>query len=326
MSAEQQVAVQEGSDQPDVAEQQGTEADFLAGFNAVRTKDGAAPAQETNGAPAEEAGAQASTDHAQSADQARPDATIAQQPRPQPQVSDDYAALRAEIAKIQQVSKGLETLAGTVGGLKRQLEQIVKSQPAGSPASEGAKKVLAELKLTRLQEAYPDVAEVLAQDLAEIIPATGGESAAVNPEQLEELVQQRIRDRTAELEARFERKLLERDHPNWELELAEKDERGQPKVDATGKYVPAADFVQWLYQKGPQFAQEFTTSIDSSFLSKGLTEFKQWRAKTQNSRQFKQARLAAAVEPTQGLPSQVNQSLSDAEEFLAGFRSVRGSG
>ena len=83
------------------------------------------------------------------------------------------------------------------------------------------------------------------------------------------------------------------------------------------------DFVLWENQLPEAERIELNASEDPLFVADKFDTFKEWRSKSQEVKQSKQQRLAAAVILICGVfatPAAVN----DDDAFLAGFTQVRG--
>jgi hypothetical protein len=312
------------------------DAAMAAGFNAIRNDAAHAQAAadafvaevEKDPAPAVATPASETT---QAAVQALPD--------------DETAALKARVAEFSSLKSGLDTLAGTVGGLKRtllQLQEIQKNSAPQSAAARGALKLEAAM-VKELAEDYPDIAEKLLPALERIVGAAGPAPAASD-----EVIA--LREKVSSMEEKMEKRelrALSRAHPNWETNLVgAKDEYGEVIRNSDGQVVPSRAYVQWLGTKSPEFRKEFTNTDDADFVAAGLTEFKTFKdsssapastpaptpapapapaAAATNSRQAKQARLAAAV-VVAGTPAPVGAAPtpSEDEDMELGFRNVRG--
>jgi hypothetical protein len=264
---------------------------------------------------------------------------------PEPEASDNSQTLEQRLAALESsfpsFRQGLDSVAGRLGGMNRvlqELREVRASQPQGSAAAAVQKIAVTQLK--NLSSDYPELAKAFADDLNEILSAPLGSSPATPQVDVEAIAQR------AEHSAivRLERRLLDREHPNWDADIALKDEMGRPLRDPSGRYLPSPVFVDWLKSKPEPFRQAFVGGIDSDFLSSGLKDFKEFRASRQGqgsaqpahssgpaqaaqapASSSKQARLAAAITP-RGSSSGVagSAALTEDDAFLSGFKSVRG--
>ena len=318
------------------------EAAMAAAFAEARG-DPTPPAQmpdQSPGDPQAEGGPQAAPQEqvAPAADQAPP---VQSQPqRREPTIEERIAAIEASNRSLRQ---GVDSVAGRLGGIHQQIQRNEQRQPPHDAQQSNvrlAQKITAD-RLKRVNEDYPGLAESLASDLNELITATPADGAA--PPQIDiEAIQS-----AAEYAAvsRVERRLLNRDHPQWEVDIALKDELGRPLRDASGRYLPSPVLLEWLDTKPEHFRSQFSGAVDADFLSSCLREFKEYRATRQGSPSArpaamsapapadvapassnKQARLQAAVTPRAMAPgvTPANPQLTEEQAMERAFRSVRG--
>lgn len=221
------------------------------------------------------------------------------EPEPEPARIAGYTEeeLRALLDKASKVDKleasasKLEASAskafGTLGAL-RQAVDALKSQPRQSGAA-------LQGKLTRLAAEYPEMAEMLADDLREAL--TGATAPAAD-------VQQIVSEQLQDTSRKYEAKLLSVMHPDW-------------------KSIPASQaFEQWKGTLSPEELHIVHDSWDALAISEVLTRFKAWKGQTQKTQQQRQSRLAAAVTPKGA--RQAQPAMSDSDAFVAGFNAVRG--
>lgn len=247
-----------------------------------------------------------------------------------PTLEERLAAIEANFPAVKQ---GLDSLAGRVGGINRTLQERL-NQITTSPQATAAMKVTAD-KLKKLSADYPELAASLAEDLSEILSSVPRATAApsLDPALVEEIKHSVLME--------TERKALGREHPNWEQDIALKDEMGRALRDPSGRYIPSQVFIEWLNSKPDTFKNAFMGGIDADFLSNGLKDFKAYRSARQGQVPAqpaptaspasaaqapgnKQARLAAAITP-RGVSAPVGTaSLSEDDAFVSGFKSVRG--
>jgi hypothetical protein len=163
--------------------------------------------------------------------------------------------------------------------------------------------------LKRLRGEYPELAELLAQDLSEAV-AVGNTPApaGVDPQQIEQLVAKR----TAEVERRaqdqtmkqVQQLLLARDHPDWK------------------EVAGSAEFSLWKANLDPRERTMLENSWDSSVIGSALTAYKGWRGKQAEKMVSKRNRLERAIQPN-GIAGN-NDTAGEVDAFLAGFNAVRG--
>lgn len=314
----------EQEQQPAVVEE--SDADLEAGFSAVRGGDQPAPQTQPDPEPA-------------SGGDSGPSDEV-EQPQRAAVAPDPNVELREQIAQLQ---SSVRNIAGNFGGLKselqrlRDLQQTKETQPQGTAAATEAKKAV-EIQLKKVKEEYPELAALFAADLSEIL---GSVAPATASKFDESAVDRIVSDRMTRLEQHTAKEVLNSVHPDWEVEVAErdgggtpvkvqaKDGSGRPLVDARGNPVlvlkPSQEFTGWLSSKGQQFADTFWNTNSPAFLVKALSEFKSKRGTGQPSAtSTKQDRLRSATLP-QARGSSARQTEIDEDSAMSvGFARVRG--
>lgn len=209
---------------------------------------------------------------------------------------DEMDALKAE---MQQLVQHRDRQYGTIGDMKQRLQQM-ETRPSSTSR-------LNISSLKRLSGEYPELAELLAQDLNEAIETGSAPAAAFDPQQIEEL----LAKRTAEVERRaqdgtlrqVQQLLLARDHPDWKDVAA------------------SADFSLWKSNLDPQERTMLDNSWDSNMISSAITAYKSWQGKQQERTVSKRNRLERAIQPN-GV-SATNDTAGEVDAFLAGFNAIR---
>jgi len=221
-------------------------------------------------------------------------------PAPSPK-ADDAAEMRAELRKVY----------GRIGQLNDELRQLKTAKEAeGKPAA------ATQVELSRLKAEYPDLADVLTEDLAK---ALGGLAAkGSDPKEVEDLVNQRVETRAAQIAADLRDAAVLDAHPNWKQDLFTQDQ-------ATGQKTPTADYLAWRKTLSEDEARGFETSTNPYRVIRGLTSFYDWKKKAADAaaaatkaQAEKQQRLEQAVTP-QGVPRASPPTLSDDEAMRKGF-------
>lgn len=261
--------------------------------SAASTEVGLEQSQALEQAP--EAGAAAPSDDdaafAQGFDAAR---GVEPEPQPEPVRIAGYTEeeLRDLLEKAKEVDKLREREAkvfGTLGSLKQSLDQLKQQPPA-------AAQVAISGGLKRLSSEFPEMAELLQEDLKEALVS----GAAAPTESVEQLVNERLDS----VSKTYEQKLLSVLHPDWR-----------------GIYADEA-FAQWKGTLSPDELQVVEDSWDAISVGDALTKFKAWRDQAAQAKQTRQTRLEAAVTPKGGraMPSVA----TDDDAFVAGFKRARG--
>lgn len=316
------------------------DAAMLAGFQSIA-------GGESVPATVEEPVGEPSTGDAVSALVEQLESDSGQEPQPQEDTpaADPWAAGLAETRQfvtdeVNRINQTIRNVAGNVGGLKSALQKL-QSAPQGTAAADKAEELVKAAVEAHIGQEYPEMAPHLIKSLTALVSklvVPNAPAPSVDADAIEQRVMTRV-----------ERRALERAHPKWEADLALKDETGQPVRDAEGKYVAGPAFREWIATKDAAFQKEFGETIDSEFLIDALGDFKAFRdgkntpapaptpapagapapapapapAAAQSN---KQRRLAAAVTPTGvGKPATGRAQPTEEDDFVAGFRRVRGS-
>lgn len=216
------------------------------------------------------------------------------EPAPEPEpariagyTEEELRALLDKTSEVDRLKASESKLFGSLGAL-RQAVDALKSQPRQSGAA-------LQGKLTRLAAEYPEMAELLADDLREALTGAPTPSADVH---------QVVSEQLQATSRQYESKLLSVMHPDW-------------------KSIPAsAEFAQWKGTLTPDELHVVNDSWDALAIGEVLTRFKNWKGQTQKTQQQRQSRLAAAVTPKGA--RQAQPAMSDSDAFVAGFNAVRG--
>ena len=230
--------------------------------------------------------------------------------------------LLAKSAKVDELEMALTRQAqelrrayGKIGELNSHLRQLMKA-----PTKRGIKQ--AELKFARLEEEYPELAQALKEDLAQVLGAAqeeveqkeepqeakaeesgDGMSQSQDSPRIPEEV---LRQREFQLRVEYEKKLLASRHPDWE------------------QIAQTPDFRIWLASQPPEIQQVAMTSYSAEELSGVFDLYKQARqlleAKVRQDA-TKQKRLETAV-PVSSSSTAAPPVSDELDDFLAGFNAV----
>jgi uncharacterized Zn finger protein (UPF0148 family) len=305
-------------------------ADFEAGFSAV--VDGAKAEEpkvvEKEQPKESEAEVEAPKEQAEAAaDDQKKTVDEAEKPGGLPLSAFDEEAIKtllAKSAKVDELEMALTRQAqelrrayGKIGELNSHLRQLMKA-----PTKRGIKQ--AELKFARLEEEYPELAQALKEDLAQVLGAAqeeveqkeepqeakaGEPSEAAATEQMADMPQtseELLQQRELQLRMEYEKKLLASRHPDWE------------------QIAQTPDFRIWLASQPPEIQQVAMTSYSAEELSGVFDLYKQARQLLETKvRQgaTKQKRLETAV-PVSSSSTAAPPVSDELDDFLAGFNAV----
>lgn len=216
------------------------------------------------------------------------------------------------LARVSQQQATIDKLGGRIGHLIQQVEQL-KSTPRTV-----AEQRSFDLKLTRLTENFPELAEILREDLKDMGPGEAGAPAAAGPtftaEDVDKIVTEKLTAFQHQQERAMEVKVLGSAHPDWEQVI-----------------------------KTPQFAiwrdnviadgKELMESENAAFISRKLTEFKDWAKATVVTAPAAPApapagasnrqRLANAVLPRTAAAQPAQSPVTEEDAFMAAFKAER---
>lgn len=249
------------------------DAAFLAGFNSVT--DGEEEVEQS----------------------AEPEPEVTPDPEPEPvKLIAGYTEneLRDLLSKFQEVDRLKEREAkvfGTLGSLKQAIDAMRNQQPTATAN-------FSKDRFKRLSAEFPEMAEMLAEDLSGI--ALPQQQAGLDISAVQEVINERI-------------EVVKRDQETKLLGMVHKDWR---------QVVQEPDFQVWKGSLAPEAQDVLDNGWDAELIAEGLTAFKEWKTKAAQQKVSKQTRLEAAVAPKTTARTAPIQTDDDA--FSAGFNSVRG--
>ncbi|MBK8359332.1 MAG: hypothetical protein IPL15_10275 [Comamonadaceae bacterium] len=237
-------------------------------------------------------------------------------PEPEVAATPALAGLTEEqittaLARVSQQQATIDKLGGRIGHLIQQVEQL-KSTPRTV-----AEQRSFDLKLTRLTENFPELAEILREDLKDMGPGEAAAPAAAGPtftaEDVDKIVTEKLTAFQHQQERAMEVKVLGSAHPDWEQVI-----------------------------KTPQFAiwrdnviadgKELMESENAAFISRKLTEFKDWAKTTVVTAPVatppapaatNRQRLANAVLPRTAAAQPAQSPVTEEDAFMAAFKAER---
>lgn len=221
--------------------------------------------------------------------------------------------LAAAIARSGTLQGTVDKMAGRIGQLMQQIEQL-RTTP---PTTQAGQKAL-DLKLEKLSSAFPELASMLREDLAGLQGGSGTEAlapaapAGISQEQLDAAVNARL----APMREQMEVKVLTVVHPDWH------------------QVIRSPQFALWRDNVlGPAQGKLLMESEDSTYISQGLTQFKNWMAsangtppaapKVPAAAPKTQSRLANAVLPSGGGSRPATGPVTEEDAFNAAFAKER---
>lgn len=221
----------------------------------------------------------------------------------------------AALARSGTLQGTVDKMAGRIGQLMQQIESL-RTNP---PTTQQAQKAL-DLKLEKLSGAFPELANLLREDLAGLsgsgaaeLPASA--PAGITQEQFDAALASKLNETRSALTEQMEIKVLTIVHPDW------------------NQIIKTNEFALWRDNVlGPEAGRALMLSEDSAFISQNLTNFKKWRdaaaAPAPESPKpapvARTTRLSNAVLPAGNAPAP-QTAATEEDAFIAGFNKGRKS-
>jgi hypothetical protein len=222
---------------------------------------------------------------------------------PQPTVDEKLASLQQTLAGLDGTPASVRKIYGELGSIKQALKELREAKPVSSAAVPDAPSVeLAAIlaEVDRVAEEFPD----LAGPLANAIKALGAQRSAPVAAAAVPLSDEDFNTRYEARRQDDAKQALAEDHPDW----------------ATLADTP--EYKGWLKTLEEGYRNRFVNTWNPSVVSKGLTEFKTWRAAAQAATTEKTNRLMAAITPAgEGTPTP--SQLPDSAGISVGYNKVR---
>jgi len=174
--------------------------------------------------------------------------------------------LKEALSQIPALRKSLDTTNGTYGARLAEQQKVIDELRQSRQQTVGK---LTSDKLSRLSKEFPEIAEMLAEDLSEYI-GTGG-SAGFDQAQIDNVVAakfQEVEERVTQKERELEVRTLNRQHRDWkEIAAYESTQDGRiiwgnPEF---GKFVNTLPHEE---------QQQLIAGWDADFIAEKLTDFK----------------------------------------------------
>ena len=238
-------------------------------------------------------------------------------PEPEVAATPALAGLTEEqittaLARVSQQQATIDKLGGRIGHLIQQVEQL-KSTPRTV-----AEQRSFDLKLTRLTENFPELAEILREDLKDMGPGEAAAPAAAGPtftaEDVDKIVTEKLTAFQHQQERAMEVKVLGSAHPDWE------------------QVIKTPQFAIWR-DNVIKDGKELMESENAAFISRKLTEFKDWAKVTIVTAPVAPApaptgasnrqRLANAVLPRTAAAQPAQSPVTEEDAFMAAFKAER---
>lgn len=177
---------------------------------------------------------------------------------------DEHATLMAAAAKTASFDGQFSKLFGTMGNLQQTLNRLQKETPAGEKVE------LNKVSLAKLRESFPEVADLLEGDMAEIFKGLRGtgpadaDGATLTAEDMQKAAKAYA--------VQLQTEALEEDHPTW------RDVVGA--VDGEGNYDANNEFRKWLATQPADYQTKINETNSAAVISKAIDKFQASKAPT----------------------------------------------
>src|SRR5574343_2051606 len=215
------------------------------------------------------------------------------------------------LARVSQQQQTIDKLGGRIGQLMQQVEKL-NNQPRTA-----AEQKSFDLKLEKLGEAFPELAEMLREDLKGLsgTPAQAGDQPpqqTFTAEDVNKIVTEKLTAFQQQQERGLEVRMLSTAHPDWE------------------QTIRTPQFALWR-DNVIEDGKELMESENAAFISLRLTHFKDWVKATTSpvhqtpapQRQAPNQRLANAVLPRGQAAQAAPGPASEEDAFMAAFKAER---
>lgn len=217
------------------------------------------------------------------------------------------------LARVSQQQQTIDKLGGRIGQLMQQVEKL-NNQPRTA-----AEQKSFDLKLEKLGEAFPELAEMLREDLKGLAgtPAQAGDQPppqTFTAEDVNKIVTEKLTAFQQQQERGLEVRMLSTAHPDWE------------------QTIRTPQFALWR-DNVIEDGKELMESENAAFISLRLTQFKDWVKATTSpvhqapaaspQRQAPNQRLANAVLPRGQAAQAAPGPASEEDAFMAAFKAER---
>ena len=217
------------------------------------------------------------------------------------------------LARVSQQQMTIDKLGGRLGQLMQTVESL-KTQPRTVADQRSF-----DLKLEKLSEAFPELAEMLREDLKGIGAGSGDAPAQAQPQtftadDVNKIVTEKLTAFQQQQERGLEVRMLSTAHPDWE------------------QTIRTPQFALWrdnVIEDGKALME----SENAAFISLRLTQFKDWVKNTTSPvhqapapaphRQAPNQRLANAVMPRGQAVQAAPGPATEEDAFMAGFKAER---
>ncbi len=240
----------------------------------------------------------------------------------QPEAKSPEDETRTLLAKIPQLEHSIEKLTQTLSqrnldklfGTVGEIQQTIKRIQEGSKVSPHTLRLTKD-SLKRLSDpdkGFPDIAALLAEDLAEATAEPEQKPTATETPNVEQLVSERL---NAALSERDQKHAQETDALQEDLlSLMHKDWFAVKS---------SPDFRIWVGTLPAERQQEILTTGSARVFGAALSEFKEREQRASTNREVKNKRLEAAVQPDSAADDASHDQLTEQQAMEAAYAATR---
>lgn len=211
--------------------------------------------------------------------------------------AEQVTAMLAKLPKIEEVETMTTQELRKVYGKFGEVNQALKELQASMQNSNKPSLNLSEAKFKRLSEEYPELAELLSEDLKEIGVASSPQ-AQIDPNVIEE----RVATVKEDLARQMQHNLLLIQHKDY------------PKV------VASDDFKVWAQTLPEEDQEELNNSWDAMYLGEKLSNFKDWLNKKNSGTTQRRERLERALIPQGKQAAPTPTAMTEEDGFMLAFK------
>lgn len=271
------------------------DAEFLAGFDAVRASDEQrSPEVEEKPAAVED----------QPEKQEEPEQTEAQQEADAEErpvlaglTESQIKALLERSAKVDAIEEQLRKAHGAIGELKGRIKEFSTSAPTHAEKAAPAPQKIEDPTIAQYAEDFPEFVALADARARQIAAELMQQQSASQP-------QQQAAD-PVEFNRNIQLALMDTLHDGWR------------------DTVQSQDFALWIATQPDDVRQKYEPTESARELGGILSGFDAWKKSAANRGAKSKERLEQALTPD-GAPSRVRHAPSAEDDFVAGFNAIRG--
>lgn len=172
--------------------------------------------------------------------------------------------LKAKFEHVDRLQKAVDTTAGTMGSRLAEQQQLITQLQAQRQAVGS----LTPDKLKKLSAEYPELADILASDLNDVL-GQPGQAATFDPKQIESIATSIAEQKILEADRKRELAYLAKKHSDWkELASFVPDPQNNAPIWKNPK------FGEWVRKQPAEVGQRISGQWDPDYVMEQLDKFK----------------------------------------------------